>query len=146
MKYEVITTITVDTRKYAYTMDPTGKTRNIDQEFEECKLEFRFNSDALANIVFRDKPNMLKIDNLLLSFDFRGNRLVAVHFEDESYIYMVINFKSFMEICRKEYLAAEMARIEAERLGPKVLGETPAREIKMVQTKNPVLDEFEDIS
>lgn len=145
MNYEVITTIVVDTKKYAYTMSPNGTGgKNIDPEYEECKLEFRFNSDALANIVLRDKPVALKVDNLHMIFDYRGYKLVAIHFEDEGYIYMVSDFRSFLDICRKEYVLTEFMKLQADKIGPRIMDISKAKSMRMVQTD--VLDEFEDMN
>ena len=103
MTPQIIFPITVDTRKYAYTLKPNGE-RDIDvNNYTTEPLEFRFDVNALGLIVLRNGPDAIHVDDKVMYFDYRRNRLSAIHFENSSYIWMINNMEGFLKLCTEAY-------------------------------------------
>lgn len=104
MKFDIISTIVVETRRYSYTLNDNG-TRNIDRDNSELEtLEFKFNSESIQHIIFREGPMVLRVDDKELYFDYKRQGLIGMHFENEEYIWMMSDFKEFLANCRESYL------------------------------------------
>lgn len=137
MKIETIATILVDVDWYPLSQAPDGK-RLIDRKAKEWRtIDFKFKGDALKQIVTKLGSPILRIDHLELHFDYKQNVLVGAHFEDGDSLYILRDYKKFINDCMDNFVAIRMMELigySSDRL------HTVKEEEK---DKEKVIDEFE---
>ncbi|MCM1215923.1 MAG: hypothetical protein NC548_15560 [Lachnospiraceae bacterium] len=133
MEFDIIATIEIETIRYEYILK-NGK-RDIDEN-DSIKeiLSFKFNSEALEQILFRTGDPVLFVDDKEMYFRYKDNKLVAIHFENKKNIWIVTSYKKFMENCKQIYSKLKMLEIMSKI----DIISTPIQ-----PSNNTILDEFE---
>lgn len=109
MQFDIIATIEINTVKYPYQLYGNGK-RNIDDSNPEKEtFVFKFDSNSISQIIFRGGPRVLYVDNKEMYFDYKNNELSGIHFEDSGFIWIVMNYKEFIESCKIAYINQKFA-------------------------------------
>lgn len=97
MKFEVLSTITVDTRSY-----PFCKGEIDVDHYEDDTLTFTFKTNDLAKIIFRGGPNQLRVDEKILCMLDSG----GVTLTSSDHMWMVKNARKFFSDCIEAYVKA----------------------------------------
>lgn len=136
MKFDIIATIEVETIRYNYILK-NGK-RDIDEK-DSIKeiLVFKFDSNALKQILFRIGDPVLLVDDKEMYFRYKDNKLVAIHFESKNNIWIVTSYKKFMDDCEQIYSKLKVLEMISN------LNLTKIEPIVSKPKKQPVLDEFD---
>lgn len=134
MLFDIISTIEVDTCKYAYSVTPQG-TRDIDMKNTDETLIFKFDSMSIEYIIFREGPPILRVDDKTMYFTTKQNTLKSIHFENDNFIWIVKDPKDFLAQCREIYLR--------QKITERFLGIMDQTKPTDKEELSEVLDEFE---
>lgn len=133
MDFDIIATVEIETIRYEYILR-NGK-RDIDEN-DSIKeiLVFKFNSEALEQILFRTGDPVLFVDDKEMYFRYKDNKLAAIHFENKKNIWIATSYKKFMDECKQIYSKLKMLEIMSKI-------DINSSQIKV--SDKSVLDEFE---
>lgn len=138
--FDIIATIEVETIKYNYVLR-SGK-RDIDESRSSKEvLVFKFNSEALEQILFRTGNPVLFVDDKEMYFRYKDNKLTAIHFENDTSIWIVSSLKKFMENCKIIYSKQKMLELMSSLEFPLISSKKVAFSSK--SKKELILDEFD---
>lgn len=136
MKFDIIATIEVETVRYNYILK-NGK-RDIDEKDSTKEiLVFKFDSNALKQILFRTGDPVLFVDDKEMYFRYKDNKLAAIHFESNNNIWIVTSYKKFMDDCEQIYSKLKMLEMISD------LNSTKIEPTVSKSKKQPILDEFD---
>ncbi len=136
MEFDILATIEVHTVKYSYQLYNNGK-RNIDDRNPvKESFVFKFDSNAIEQIIFRRGQRVLYVDNKEMYFDYKNSEISGIHFEDDKFIWIVPKFKDFLMYCEYAYIKQKFAEMITQ------VSTTP-HQIEMKVQKPKILDEFD---
>lgn len=134
MHFDIISTIEIETVRYRYTLNH-NMTRDIDTQNPKKEIfTFKFDSDSIEKIIFREGPAILFVDGKSMYFNYKNNTLSGIHFEDNTYVWIVNNYKDFINQCKEAYLGQKISEKILVFMNPPSYSKSSGR----------ILDEFED--
>ena len=135
MLFDIISTIEIETTRYRYGLNQDGS-RNIDTTNPEKEtFVFKFDSISTEQIIFREGPPVLFVDDKCMYFNYKNNTLAGIHFENNDYIWILKDYKDFINQCREAYLR--------QKITERFLGIMDQTNPSGVEKIDHVIDEFD---
>ncbi len=142
MRVLSVAEIKVDVARYTYRLKNSeeGLVRDINHESRNDEtISFTFDVKGLSQIVLRNASTILNTGDQKIYFNYKDRgSLSSVHFENDEYIWVVLDVKAFMDDCLEAYLdLVVLNRIQT-------LTENDRKRVRDTLDKKEIIDEFDE--